>query len=205
MAPAVLLLQARLRQRIDVEAVASASALLIMLVLARMAGFVQVHRQGMTRERALRRAGGSLSPQPTWTGSTRRPSMPCSTSPGTTRTSAWRSLSGREVVLLSPIRSQDQLSGLILMTGQSTSHSSAIAEGPEDSAVVQTIVGLGRTLHLQTVAEGVEAGNQSNQLRELGYHYGQGYYYSKPAEAQDIDELLGRQERRPAEAPAEPN
>jgi diguanylate cyclase (GGDEF)-like protein/PAS domain S-box-containing protein len=81
----------------------------------------------------------------------------------------------------------------------------AIAEGPEDSAVVQAIVGLGRTLHLQTVAEGVEAGNQSNQLRELGYHYGQGYYYSKPAEAQDIDELLGRQEGRPAEAPAEPN
>ena len=81
----------------------------------------------------------------------------------------------------------------------------AIAEGPEDGAVVQAIVGLGRTLHLQTVAEGVEAGNQSNQLRELGYHYGQGYYYSKPAEAQNIDELLGRQEGRPAEAPAKPN
>ena len=81
----------------------------------------------------------------------------------------------------------------------------AIAEGPEDSGIVQAIVGLGSTLHLQTVAEGVEAGNQSNQLRELGYQYGQGYYYSKPAEAQDIDELLGRQEGRPAEAPAEPN
>jgi diguanylate cyclase (GGDEF)-like protein/PAS domain S-box-containing protein len=81
----------------------------------------------------------------------------------------------------------------------------AIAEGPENRAVVQAIVGLGRTLHLQTIAEGVEAGNQSNQLRELGYHYGQGYYYSKPGEAQDIDELLGRQEGREAEALAEPN
>jgi diguanylate cyclase (GGDEF)-like protein/PAS domain S-box-containing protein len=79
----------------------------------------------------------------------------------------------------------------------------AIAEGPEDSAVVQAIVGLGRSLDLQTVAEGVEAGNQSNQLRELGYHYGQGYYYSKPVEAQDIDELLERREVRPTEAPGE--
>jgi diguanylate cyclase (GGDEF)-like protein/PAS domain S-box-containing protein len=70
----------------------------------------------------------------------------------------------------------------------------AIAEAPEDSAVVKAIVGLGQTLDLHTVAEGVEARNQSNQLRELGYHYGQGYYYAKPAEAQEIDELLGRQE-----------
>ena len=81
----------------------------------------------------------------------------------------------------------------------------AIAEAPEDSAVIQAIVGLGRILHLQTVAGGVEAGSQSNQLRELGYHYGQGYYYSKPAEAQDIDELLGRQDGYPAGAPAESN
>jgi diguanylate cyclase (GGDEF)-like protein/PAS domain S-box-containing protein len=72
-----------------------------------------------------------------------------------------------------------------------------IAEAPGDAVVVQAIVGLGRTLQLQTVAEGVEASNQSHQLRELGYHYGQGYYFAKPAEAQDIDELLGRQEQRP--------
>jgi diguanylate cyclase (GGDEF)-like protein/PAS domain S-box-containing protein len=73
-----------------------------------------------------------------------------------------------------------------------------IAEAPGDAVVVQAIVGLGRTLQLQTVAEGVEASNQSNQLRELGYHYGQGYYYAKPAEAQDIDELLERQKQRPS-------
>jgi EAL domain-containing protein (putative c-di-GMP-specific phosphodiesterase class I) len=76
----------------------------------------------------------------------------------------------------------------------------AIAERPEESAVVQAIVGLGRTLQLQTVAEGIEAGNQATRLRELGYHYGQGYYYAKPVEAQELDQLLGRQEGRPAKA-----
>jgi diguanylate cyclase (GGDEF)-like protein/PAS domain S-box-containing protein len=76
-----------------------------------------------------------------------------------------------------------------------------IAAGTADSAVLQAIVRLGRTLELQTVAEGVEAVHQSDHLRELGCHYGQGFYYSRPAEAEDIDELLGSQAARHAEAP----
>jgi diguanylate cyclase (GGDEF)-like protein/PAS domain S-box-containing protein len=80
-----------------------------------------------------------------------------------------------------------------------------IAAGPADSAVLQAIVRLGRTLHLQTVAEGVEAVDQSNHLRELGCHLGQGFYYSKPAEAEDIGELLGRQAARQADAPVSPS
>jgi diguanylate cyclase (GGDEF)-like protein/PAS domain S-box-containing protein len=69
-----------------------------------------------------------------------------------------------------------------------------IAANPTDNAVLQAIVRLGHTLELQTVAEGVEAVQQSEHLRDLGCHYGQGYYYSKPTKAGDIDQLLGRQE-----------
>jgi diguanylate cyclase (GGDEF)-like protein/PAS domain S-box-containing protein len=79
-----------------------------------------------------------------------------------------------------------------------------IAADPAGNAVLQAIVRLGRTLELQTVAEGVEAVHQSDHLRDLGCHYGQGYYYSRPAEAEDIDQLLGRQAGHPAQAHANP-
>jgi len=79
-----------------------------------------------------------------------------------------------------------------------------IAANPADNAVLQAIVRLGHTLELQTVAEGVEAVQQSDHLRDLGCHYGQGYYYSRPAKADDIDELLGRQAGHPDQAHADP-
>jgi EAL domain-containing protein (putative c-di-GMP-specific phosphodiesterase class I) len=79
-----------------------------------------------------------------------------------------------------------------------------IAANPTDNAVLQAIVRLGHTLELQTVAEGVEAVQQSEHLRDLGCHYGQGYFYSKPARADDIDELLGRQVGHPDPAPVDP-
>jgi diguanylate cyclase (GGDEF)-like protein len=72
-----------------------------------------------------------------------------------------------------------------------------IAANPTDNAVLQAIVRLGHTLELQTVAEGVEAVHQSDHLRDLGCHYGQGYYYAKPAKAGEIDELLDRQVGQP--------
>jgi diguanylate cyclase (GGDEF)-like protein/PAS domain S-box-containing protein len=79
-----------------------------------------------------------------------------------------------------------------------------IASNPTDNAVLQAIVRLGHTLELQTVAEGVEAVQQSEHLSDLGCHYGQGYYYSKPARAGDIDELLGRRAAHPDAAQADP-
>ena len=48
----------------------------------------------------------------------------------------------------------------------------------EDRALAEVIVQLGRTLNLQTVAEGIEQARQIESLRSFGYQFGQGFYLS---------------------------
>ena len=50
------------------------------------------------------------------------------------------------------------------------------------------IVELARSLHLQTVAEGIEEATEADGLAGLGCRFGQGYRYSRPVPG---DELLG--------------
>ncbi|MBW3553881.1 MAG: EAL domain-containing protein [Gemmatimonadetes bacterium] len=52
-------------------------------------------------------------------------------------------------------------------------------EGP-DSALVRTVVRLGRDLGLDVIAEGIETEEQHEALRSLGCGYGQGFHFSKP-------------------------
>jgi EAL domain-containing protein (putative c-di-GMP-specific phosphodiesterase class I) len=49
---------------------------------------------------------------------------------------------------------------------------------------------LGRTLELETVAEGIELGVQLDQLREQNCDLGQGYLFSLPLEPVDAELLL---------------
>jgi diguanylate cyclase (GGDEF)-like protein len=65
-----------------------------------------------------------------------------------------------------------------------------IAEDPQKRAFAQAIVRLGRTLHLELVAEGVERREQRDRLVELGCHLAQGYHFARPMDAEGIDELL---------------
>nr|WP_240942395.1 EAL domain-containing protein [Planosporangium thailandense] len=65
-----------------------------------------------------------------------------------------------------------------------------VATSHEDAVLAQTIVQLGRTLNLQTLAEGIESTDQSSQLEALGCTYGQGYLFARPAAAQQIEGLL---------------
>lgn len=51
---------------------------------------------------------------------------------------------------------------------------------PEDSAIVETIISIGKTLKLELIAEGVETKAQADHLRSLGCQNVQGYYYQKP-------------------------
>jgi EAL domain-containing protein (putative c-di-GMP-specific phosphodiesterase class I) len=53
--------------------------------------------------------------------------------------------------------------------------------------VVSTIISLGHHLGLAIVAEGIETAQQMQWLRELGCEFGQGYLFSKPISAQDIE------------------
>jgi EAL domain-containing protein (putative c-di-GMP-specific phosphodiesterase class I) len=55
-----------------------------------------------------------------------------------------------------------------------------IGGGLEQSALARAIIGLGETLKLRTVAEGVERVEQCATLMSLGCELGQGYYFSPP-------------------------
>jgi Amt family ammonium transporter len=64
----------------------------------------------------------------------------------------------------------------------------------EDSQICFTIIKLAESLHLKTVAEGVESEAQFRMLLEKDCHMFQGYYFSKPVSAGEIAVLLSGQE-----------
>jgi diguanylate cyclase (GGDEF)-like protein len=64
-----------------------------------------------------------------------------------------------------------------------------IACGP-DTSLARAIVQLGQTLRLGTVAEGIEAADQLAELRAAGCQLGQGYYFAKPLEREEVETLL---------------
>ena len=53
-------------------------------------------------------------------------------------------------------------------------------QGDSGKAIVQTILGLGKTLQVDTLSEGIETEQQRDTLLELGCLFGQGYFYSPP-------------------------
>ena len=55
-----------------------------------------------------------------------------------------------------------------------------------ESAVVRSIVLLGRSLGKSVVAEGIETPRQLEALREMGCRLGQGYLLSRPKSAEDV-------------------
>ena len=61
-----------------------------------------------------------------------------------------------------------------------------LASDAQSAELVQTIVQLGRTLDLQTVAEGIETVEQLDALRRIGCEFGQGYLFSSPVPAREI-------------------
>jgi diguanylate cyclase (GGDEF)-like protein/PAS domain S-box-containing protein len=65
-----------------------------------------------------------------------------------------------------------------------------VGSGTEKSALARAIVGLGETLKLRTIAEGIERGDQRAALLELGCDLGQGHYFSRALPADGIGRLL---------------
>lgn len=55
-----------------------------------------------------------------------------------------------------------------------------LPDSPADLAVVRLVVGLGRELGLDVVAEGVETEAQRDALVALGCRYGQGFLFARP-------------------------
>jgi EAL domain-containing protein (putative c-di-GMP-specific phosphodiesterase class I) len=81
----------------------------------------------------------------------------------------------------------------------------ALTAGPDQGALVRSILALGATLRLQTVAEGIEDASQLAELRALGAELGQGFYFARPVTGEEIADmatgsgtLLGGQRATPA-------
>ncbi len=66
-----------------------------------------------------------------------------------------------------------------------------LAHDPNDAAIVQTIITMGRTLGLHVIAEGVESEAQLAFLAGHGCHAYQGYLFSRPLALPEFEELLG--------------
>jgi diguanylate cyclase (GGDEF)-like protein/PAS domain S-box-containing protein len=68
---------------------------------------------------------------------------------------------------------------------------SVVDAGADEAALVRSIVSLGKSLRLETIAEGIEQPGQLAELRSLGTRMGQGYYFAKPLDPSEIGELVG--------------
>jgi EAL domain-containing protein (putative c-di-GMP-specific phosphodiesterase class I) len=61
---------------------------------------------------------------------------------------------------------------------------------PESRAIVETILGLARSLHMTVVAEGIETESQRARLLDMGCDEGQGFLFSKPVSAEIAERSL---------------
>jgi EAL domain-containing protein (putative c-di-GMP-specific phosphodiesterase class I) len=61
---------------------------------------------------------------------------------------------------------------------------------PDDGAIVDAVIGLGNSLHMEVVAEGVETRAQHDFLEALGCDTGQGYLYSPAIPAAMVPKLV---------------
>jgi len=65
-----------------------------------------------------------------------------------------------------------------------------VGQGADRSALARAIIGLGDTLRLHTIAEGIEMAQQRSALIELGCSLGQGHHFWPALPAAAIGELL---------------
>ena len=66
----------------------------------------------------------------------------------------------------------------------------AMAADGESAKIVSAVVGLGRSLGLSVVAEGIETSQVAQLLRDLGCEVGQGWFFGRPVPAHRIDALV---------------
>jgi len=66
-----------------------------------------------------------------------------------------------------------------------------LSDTEQDSEIVGTIVRLGQSLRMPTIAEGIESEAQMHVLRELRCELGQGYYFARPLTSRQIEKILG--------------
>ena len=65
-----------------------------------------------------------------------------------------------------------------------------LTDASSNTSIVQAVIGLGRGLGMQVVAEGVETAVQEKLLKDAGCHLGQGYYLGYPVPLTELIEHL---------------
>jgi diguanylate cyclase (GGDEF)-like protein len=65
-----------------------------------------------------------------------------------------------------------------------------VAKGKQGAALVRAIIGVGQALELKVVAEGVEDVGQVGRLQALNCRLAQGYYFSRPLDAEAMEAYL---------------
>ena len=65
-----------------------------------------------------------------------------------------------------------------------------LPDDKEDAAITKAVIALANSLQLRIIAEGVEKREQKDFIVESGCHNIQGYFYSKPIPAEDMELLL---------------
>jgi diguanylate cyclase (GGDEF)-like protein len=71
-----------------------------------------------------------------------------------------------------------------------------LATREESMAIVRAVTGLGKSLGIVTTAEGVETDAQFELLRREGCTQAQGYLFSRPRPAADVEEMLTQPRQR---------
>ena len=62
----------------------------------------------------------------------------------------------------------------------------------DDAGIVTAVIGMGDSLHMRVVAEGIETREQLEFLQKHGCPVGQGYYFCRPVPAEEFGQLLER-------------
>ncbi len=65
-----------------------------------------------------------------------------------------------------------------------------IPESEDDISIVKAIIALAKSMNLELIAEGVKTKAQKEFLSKNGCQNIQGYYYSKPLPAAEMEEFL---------------
>ncbi|MFN2300868.1 MAG: EAL domain-containing protein [Gammaproteobacteria bacterium] len=65
-----------------------------------------------------------------------------------------------------------------------------LADKPDDTALINAIIGMARSLRMEVIAEGVETPEQRDYLRQQDCFLMQGYLFSRPVPAAEFERLL---------------